>query len=415
VPDFKKMFGRRPMRKRVADPSLPDQWHRIEAVMPQMAIYLDHNASSPLLPEARAALLAGLELHGNPSSVHSHGRALHELIERGRDAVAQLAGAERQQVVFTGSATEAIHQAIVGGVRALRLDGVVVSAGEHPAVLKAAELSGAPVTILPLDSVGRVSLAALKERLATAEATGATLLVAIQAVNNETGVCQDLVALGALVGPTRHYLFVDAVQALGKLPMAFAASAADMMAISGHKIGAPIGVGALLMKAHCDEVRLLQGGGHEQGRRAGTQSAALIAGFGAAAAAFPAHYGAARLDALLEQLETGLRDTAPDVVIFGAAATRVGNVVNFAVPGLKASVAMMGLDLLGLSVSSGSACSSGKVGPSHVLAAMGVSPELAECALRVSLGWSSTGTDVTALLEGLGEVLGRQRRQGKAA
>jgi len=383
--------------------------------MPQTAIYLDHNASSPLLPEARSALLAGLELVGNPSSVHGHGRALHELIERGRDAVAQLAGAERQQVVFTGSATEAIHQAIVGGVRALRLDGVVVSAGEHPAVLKAAELSGAPVTTLPLDAAGRVSLGALSEQLAAADTTGTTLLVAIQAVNNETGVCQDLVALAALVGPTRHYLFIDAVQAFGKLPMEFASNAADMMAISGHKIGAPVGVGALLMKAPCVEVRLLQGGGHEQGRRAGTQSAALIAAFGAAAAAFPAHYAAERQRGLLAQLEASLHEMAPDIVIFGAGATRVGNVVNFAVPGLRASVAMMGLDLLGLSVSSGSACSSGKVGPSHVLEAMGVSPELAECALRVSLGWSSTGTDVTAFLSGFGVVLGRQRRQVKAA
>ena len=383
--------------------------------MPQMAIYLDHNASSPLLPEARAALLAGLELEGNPSSVHSHGRALHELVERGRDAVAHLAGAERQQVVFTGSATEAIHQAIVGGVRALRLDGVVVSAGEHPAVLKAAEGCGVPVTTLPLDAEGRIGREALAARLAAAEARQETLLVAIQAVNNETGVCQDLIGFGALVGPTRHYLFIDAVQAFGKLPMEFAASAADMMAISGHKIGAPVGVGALLMKAPCDEVRLLQGGGHEQGRRASTQSAPLIAAFGAAAAAFPARYDARRQEALLRQLEAGLRDIAPEAVIFGAGASRVGNVVNFAVPGLRASVAMMGLDLLGLSVSSGSACSSGKVGPSHVLAAMGVSPELAECALRVSLGWSSTGTDVTAFLSGFGAVLGRQRRQRKAA
>jgi len=271
------------------------------------------------------------------------------------------------------------------------------------------------VTTLPLDAAGRVSLGALSEQLAAADTTGTTLLVAIQAVNNETGVCQDLVALAALVGPTRHYLFIDAVQAFGKLPMEFASNAADMMAISGHKIGAPVGVGALLMKAPCDEVRLLQGGGHEQGRRAGTQSAALIAAFGAAAATFPAHYAAERQRGLLARLEASLHEMAPDIVIFGASATRVGNVVNFAVPGLRASVAMMGLDLLGLSVSSGSACSSGKVGPSHVLEAMGVSPELAECALRVSLGWSSTGTDVTAFLSGFGVVLGRQRRQVKAA
>ena len=379
-------------------------------------VYLDHNASAPLLPEARAALLAALELTGNPSSVHAHGRALRNLIEEGRDRVAALAGADRQQVVFTGSATEAITQAIVGSVRALGIDGVVISAGEHAAVSKAAELAGVPVTLIGLDDNGVIRLNDLSDRVKQAEAIGERLLVAVHLVNNETGVVQPLQAVEALVGPTPHYLFVDAVQAFGKLPLEFESRPTDMMAISGHKVGGPVGVGALLVKAHADGVRLIPGGGQEQNRRGGTESAALIAAFGAAAEAFPRQYDAAKVSRLVGDIEAGVRAIAPDAVVFGGNAERLGNVVNFAAPGLKASVAMMGLDLMGLSVSSGSACSSGKVSRSHVLDAMGVSPELSECALRVSLGWSSTADDVTAFLNGVAEVLGRhQRRQGRAA
>ena len=371
--------------------------------MTRQAIYLDHNASSPLLPEARAAQIAALDLCGNPSSVHGHGRALRNLIETGRDQVANLAGADRQQVVFTGSATEAITQAIVGSARTLGLDAIVISAGEHAAVSKAAEISGVPVD----------EIAAM---VAAADAAGQRLLVAIHAVNNETGVVQPIGRAEALVGPTPHYLFVDAVQALGKLPLDFQARATDMMAISAHKIGGPVGIGALLVKGHADVVRLIPGGGQEQGRRGGTESAALIAGFGAAASAFASRYDFGGVFDLVGRASDGVRQLAPNAVIFGEQAERIGNVIDFAVPGLKSSVAMMGLDLLGLSVSSGSACSSGKVGPSHVLKAMGVSPDLLECALRVSLGWSSTLEDVTAFLAGFSDVLGRHlSRQGRAA
>jgi cysteine desulfurase len=186
--------------------------------------------------------------------------------------------------------------------------------------------------------------------------------------------------------------------------------------VSGHKIGAPAGIGALLMKGHADQVRLIPGGGQETGRRGGTESAALISAFGAAAAAFPTRFYDANVSELVRIAEDGMRLIAPDLVVFGEKADRIGNVTNFAVPGVKNSVAMMGLDLLGLSVSSGSACSSGKVGPSHVLAAMGVAPELSECAMRVSFGWNSTVADVEAYLKGFGEVVGRHRaRHGVAA
>ncbi|HEY8577025.1 MAG TPA: aminotransferase class V-fold PLP-dependent enzyme [Devosia sp.] len=379
--------------------------------MTKAAIYLDHNASAPLLPEARAALLAALELTGNPSSVHGHGRALRNLIETARDQVAALAGAERKQVVFTGSATEAITQAVVGGAKTFAANAVVVSAGEHAAVTKAAEATGLPVLTVGLLQDGSIDLEQLARIVAEAEGN---LLVALHWVNNETGVVQDMGRINALVGPTRHTLFIDAVQAFGKLPLDFAASAPDMMAVSGHKIGAPAGVGALLLKSHADAVRLIPGGGQEQGRRGGTEAAALVAAFGAAAAAFAAHYQAADPARLIARLEAELGSMIPAAVIFGE--RRLGNVTNFAVPGIGNAAAMMGLDLLGLSVSSGSACSSGKVGASHVLAAMGVSPELAGCALRVSLGWNSTEDDVDAFLDGYQSVLERQRaRQGQAA
>jgi len=395
--------------------AFPDRWMSWKQMMRQ-AVYLDHNASSPLLPEARSALLAALELTGNPSSVHGHGRALRNTIENARDQIAALSGADRQQVVFTGSATEAITQAVVGAVKALGIDSVVISAGEHAAVSRAAEMAGVPVSLIGLDSNGVIRMDELAAHLGEADVAGEKLLVAVHAVNNETGVVQPIRQIEALVGPTRHYLFVDAVQAFGKLPLDFASRPTDMVAVSAHKIGGPVGVGALLVKAHADTVRLIPGGGQEQNRRGGTESAALIAGFGAAAAAFPERFGAAGVGKLTGQVEAGILAIDPAATIFGEGAERLGNVVNFAAPGLKASAAMMGLDLLGLSVSSGSACSSGKVGPSHVLKAMGVSPELSECALRVSLGWSSTPDDVTAFLSGFAEVLGRhQRRQGKAA
>ena len=392
------------------------RWRARNVRMSAGGIYLDHNGSAPLLPEAREAIVRALELTGNPSSVHAHGRALRALIDAARGQVAALAGATREQVVFTGSATEAITQAIVGGARALDVQGIVVSAGEHAAVLKAAEATGLPVTRVGLDAHGVIRVDEIAAALAQADKAGGRLLVAVHLVNNETGVIQPLDRIEVLVGTSPHYLFVDAVQALGKLELDFAGRAPDMMAVSAHKIGGPQGVGALLMKGHADQVRLIPGGGQEAGRRGGTEAAALIAGFGAAAAAFPARYAAADPDHILERAVEGLYALAPNAVIFGESADRIGNTLDFAVPGLRNAVAMMGLDLKGISVSSGSACSSGKVGPSHVLAAMGVTPGLAECALRVSVGWNTTKADIEAFLEGLTEVLTRHRdRRANAA
>lgn len=383
--------------------------------MTRQSIYLDHNASAPLLPEARAAHIGALDLVGNPSSVHAQGRALRAVIDKARAQVARLAGAERDQVVFTGSATEAITQAIVGGAKAFNVDALVVSEGEHAAVLKAAEATGLPVKKIGLDADGVIKVEEIAAALAAADLVGMRVLVAVHLVNNETGVIQPVDRIEVLVGPSPHYLFVDAVQGFGKVGLEFSSRAPDMMAVSGHKIGASAGIGALLMKGHADQVRLIPGGGQESGRRGGTESGAAIAGFGAAAEVFAERFYAANVSELVRTAEDGMRLIAPDLVVFGENADRIGNVTNFAVPGLKNAVAMMGLDLLGLAVSSGSACSSGKVGPSHVLAAMGVPAELSECAMRVSFGWSSTIEDVEAYLRGFGEVVGRHKSRRVAA
>lgn len=383
--------------------------------MPRQTIYLDHNASAPLLPEARAAHIAALDLTGNPSSVHAQGRALRAVVDKARTEVAKLAGAERDQVVFTGSATEAISQAIIGGARAFKADAIVVSEGEHTAVLRAADATGLPVKRVGLDADGLIKVEQIAGAIADADRVGMRILVAVHLINNETGVMQPVDRIETLVGPSPHFLFVDAVQAFGKMVLEFASRPPDLMAISSHKIGGGTGAAALLMKGHADQVRLIPGGGQESGRRGGTENAPAIAGFGAATVAFPDRFYRADVGTLVRAAEDGMRSMCPELVIFGESADRIGNVSNFAVPGVRNSVAMMGLDLAGISVSSGSACSSGKVGTSHVLAAMGVRNDLSECALRISFGWSSTMADVEAYLKAFGEVVGRHKARRVAA
>ena len=380
-----------------------------------MSAYLDHNASAPLLPRAREAMMDVLAMTGNPSSVHGPGRALRAVIDDARDKVAKAAGAEAKQVVFTGSATEAITQAIVGGVKAFGIGRVLVCATDHAAALKAAEVCGVSVRVIGVDGDGLIDLEALARHIETASSAGEKLLVAVAWVNNETGTVQPRGRIEALVGPTPHILVIDAVQAFGKRDLDFAASATDMVAISAHKIGGPAGVGALLVKGHADTVRLVPGGGQEQGRRGGTESAALIAGFGAACEAFSGAFDAGRVAELAQTFEERLLALAPHAAIFSRGAERIGTTVNFAVPGIRNTVAMMSLDLAGISVSSGSACSSGKVGRSHVLSAMGVAPELSECGLRASFGWSSGPEDIDAFFAAFETVLSRHRRDGAAA
>lgn len=375
--------------------------------------YLDHNASAPLLPAAREAMSRVFEMTGNPSSVHAEGRALREVVEEAREEVARAAGTVTEGVVFTGTATEALTQAIVGGVDAGLAEAIVVGAGEHQAVLRAAEAARAPVETVGLTSDGEIDLRALEAIVA--RAGDKRLLIGLHLVNNETGVVQPLSAVEELLAETPHVLVVDAVQGFGRLELGFDAGRADMVAISAHKIGGPTGIGALLMKPACDGVRLIPGGGQQQGRRGGTESAALGAGFGAAARAAGTAFDLDRLRPLGDAIEAVIAERVPEAVVFGAGARRLGTTVDFAIPGVSNATSMIGFDLAGVALSAGSACSSGKVARSHVLAAMGVEDSLADCALRVSVGWSSSAADVERFTAALDAVITQHAAAGSAA
>lgn len=366
--------------------------------------YLDHHASAPLLDVAKEAMIAAMGMVGNASSVHAEGRKLRALIEQARKDVGFACGAEAKTVVFTGSATEAITQAIVGAVRKFELDLVIVNHGEHRAVIAAAEMSGARVEYCPLDGSGRLDVDRLKAFLAAATAAELKALVAIHHVNGETGVVQDIGAIGAAVGASPHYMFVDGVQALGKAPIDFAASAIDMMALSGHKIGGPQGVGALVMKPHCDDVKIIPGGGQELGRRGGTEACALIAGFGAAAKVFPALAQQVIQNGLIARFEEGLLEISPDAHIFAQEAERIGTVSAFALPHVESAVGLMRTDLAGVAISSGSACSSGKVARSTLADALDAPEWAKKGMLRLSVGWNSTTQDIDRALEELRRI-----------
>jgi cysteine desulfurase len=356
------------------------------------SLYLDHNATAPLRPEAMAAVNAALALTGNASSVHGFGRAARRLIEEARQSVAAFAGAAPAGVVFTSGGTEANNLALSGHGGA----GILVSAGEHPSVLNAAP-QAQRLALLP---DGRLDLAALATALKAAQSTAqAPILVSVMWANNETGVLQPVREIAEIIHRHAALFHCDAVQAAGKLPLAMAETGIDFMSLSAHKIGGPQGVGALVLAPGREVAALLRGGGQERSYRAGTENLPGIAGFGAAAraakAALPRQQELAQLR---DRLETGLRGLAPEVRIFGAEAPRLANTSCFGVPALKAETQVMALDLAGVAVSAGSACSSGKVEPSHVLEAMGVSAAEAATAIRVSFGWDSRAADVDEFL-----------------
>ena len=358
-------------------------------------IYLDWNATAPLRPDAREAMLAALAAVGNPSSVHAEGRAARRLIEEAREKVAALVGAEPRNVVFTSGGTEANVLALSPSPRIRKL---LVSAVEHPSVLAGGRFPAGAVERVPVTADGRIDLAALRGRLA-ASAEG--VMVSLMLANNETGVVQPVSEAAALVHAAGGLLHVDAVQAAGRIPCDVNALGADLVTVSGHKLGAPKGIGALIRRDAALDLAdpLIRGGGQERGQRAGTENVAGIAGFGAAAAALAGLSAAgARMAKLRSQLEGGLAAASPEVVVFGAGAERLPNTTLFATAGIKAETAIIALDLAGVAVSSGAACSSGKVQPSHVLAAMGVSPELAQGAIRVSLGPSTAESEVDGFI-----------------
>jgi len=363
--------------------------------------YFDWNATAPLRAEARAAMEAALPVAATPSSVHAEGRAARAIVEKARAQVAALAGADAKAVTFTSGATEsnmlALTPALHGGGRTAPRDRLFVSAIEHASVLGGGRFPADRVEQLAVTGEGVVDLAALARAIAASERP----LVSVMHANNETGVIQPIREIAAIVHAAGSLLHVDAAQSAGRIDCDIETLGADLLTISAHKLGGPQGAGALVRRGdiHIAEP-LMKGGAQERNQRAGTENVAAIAGFGAACAAAQEARAAdaTRMAALRDRLEAEILALSPGAVIFGRSVARLPNTTLVAVPGTKAETAVIAFDLNGIALSSGSACSSGKVQASHVLAAMGVEPALARGALRLSLGWLTMEADLQCLL-----------------
>lgn len=364
-------------------------------------VYMDHNATTAVRPEARDAVALALALTGNPSSVHGSGRTARRLVEDARDAVAALVGAEPAWVVFTSGGTEANNLAL----RVLpKRAPILCSAVEHASVLSVMD----GIVEIPVDGDGVVDLGAL-EALLAGEDTPA--LVSVMLANNETGVLQPVADVAALAHEHGALIHCDAVQAAGKMAIDFRTLGCDLMSLSAHKIGGPSGVGALVVTSGVEGdlalIPMLRGGGQERGRRAGTENVPGIAGFGAAArAAREGLTDFARLGRWRERIENRLRQHA-DSRVYGFGAPRLANTSCLTMPGVEAETQVIQFDLAGVAVSAGAACSSGKVEPSRVLAAMGVDANEAATAIRVSLGWNTTEDDADKFVEAWIQVYGQ--------
>jgi cysteine desulfurase len=367
----------------------------------QTRIYLDHNATAPLHPAAREAMCAAFDLCGNASSVHAEGRTARTIIEAARAEVAAFAGVASKNIVFTSGGTEALNLALTPSIETpderKPFDLLVASAGEHQAVLAGHRFAPAQFELAGLTPRGVLDIEALGATLARASVAGHRVMLAVQAANNETGVIQSVAAAAEMVHAAGGFLVCDAVQAAGRIDCDIESLGADAIVFSAHKFGGPKGTGALCIRSDSYHIRdvLLRGGGQERGRRAGTENVAGIAGMAAALAAAKAwlREQAAVLSGWRDDLEAEISRVAPGAVFFGANTERLPNTSCFAVPGIEAQVLLIALDMEGFAVSSGSACSSGKVKPSHVLQAMGVMPDVARGAIRVSLGWNSRCED----------------------
>ena len=378
-----------------------------------MPIYFDHNATTPLDLRALEAMQPYLTgPYGNPSSVHRYGRAARDAVEAARLQVAALAGAQPAEVVWTSGGTESNNLALQGAAAvAARPSRILYSSTEHPSVLETAESLGRrgwQVETIAIDGQGLVDWRAFEAQLAR----GPLCIAALMVANNETGVIQDVPRAAALVHAARALLLADAVQAAGKLALDFGASGADLMSLSSHKLYGPKGVGALLVKAGVELAPLLHGGGQERGLRGGTENVAAIVGFGAAAELAQQELQArdAHLLTLRERLSAGLH-ALPGVSIFGERSPRLSNTVQFGLKGWEGEALLMALDRKGIAVSSGSACSSGKGEPSHVLLGMGLPRDVAYGAIRVSLGQGNSAAEVDRFLL----VLGQLRAEALAA
>jgi cysteine desulfurase len=366
-------------------------------------LYFDYNATAPLLTAARSAMVDAMDLPGNPSSVHAEGRKARAVIGQAREAVARLCDIPAAQVVFCSGATEAANHVLTPDFRmgrsAVRVSRLFVSAVEHPAMLAGGRFSADEITVLPVDRDGRLDLEALASALAAHDQASGQAMLGLQLANNETGVIQPVRQAANIVRAHHGLMVVDAVQGAGRIPLSLEELGADFLILSGHKIGGPKGIGALVSAGEIlMPAPLLRGGGQEKGHRGGTENLVSIAGFGAAAdAALKGLADIGRIAALRDALEAGLRDQAPDVILHGVAVDRLANTSFFSLPGLKAETAQIAFDMEGVAVSAGAACSSGKIGASHVLTAMGADADLG--AIRVSLGSAHTEKDIERFLE----------------
>ncbi|PWE78947.1 cysteine desulfurase [Bradyrhizobium sp. SUTN9-2] len=363
-------------------------------------VYLDWNATTPLRPEARAAMVAAFDLVGNPSSVHAEGREARRLVEEARATLAAAVGAQPRNIIFTSAGTEANALALSPGLRGpsgAPVERLLVSAVEHASVLAGGRFPADKIGLIQVTRSGLVDLDHLKALLKG----GPPALVSIMVANNETGALQPVTEAARIVHEAVGLLHVDAIQALGKMPFDINTVGADLATFSAHKIGGPKGVGALVMSEGIGGLEpVLRGGGQELNRRAGTENVVGIAAFGAAvkAALQALPEDVKHMASLRDRLENGLREV-PGTTVFAKDVARLPNTVLFTALGLKAETAVIGFDLEGIAVSSGSACSSGKVQPSHVLSAMGYDPAVSQGAVRLSLGWSTEPADINRALE----------------
>jgi cysteine desulfurase len=357
--------------------------------MTRRETYLDWNATAPLRPEAGVAVAAALGRVGNASSVHRWGRAARQNVERAREAVAALIGASPDGVIFVSGGTEANHLALIGSGR----ERILVSAVEHSSVLEAVPHAER----VAVDGNGIVDLARVDRQLA---ADPRPAIVSVMLANNETGIIQPVAEIAAFVHAHGALFHCDAIQGAGKLPLATARIGADLVSLSAHKFGGPPGIGALVVTGPAEPAAMIRGGRQERGRRAGSENLPGIAGFAAAAeAAIAGIADYERVRHLRDTLEAAATAAVPGATVIGASVERLPNTTALALPSVAAQTQVIALDLAGVMVSAGAACSSGKVGPSHVLAAMGVPPEIAATTIRISLGWSTTEADIAHFLD----------------
>lgn len=377
-------------------------------------IYLDYNATAPLRPEVSDAMAAAFAIYGNPSSVHAEGREARALIEAARTKVAALAGARPAEVIFTSGGSEA--NALALAAQPGDAWHCYMSAVEHPSVLAGGRFYRESTTRVPVTGDGVIDLDALVRELKKHHLGGWRPFVSLMAANNETGAIQPVAAAAEIVHAAGGLLHTDAVQVAGRLALNFTALGADMMSLSAHKLGGPKGVGALILRQGVAVEPLIKGGGQERRHRAGTENVAGIVGFGVAAELALADLDkASDLAKLRDGLEAKALEIVPDAMVLSGRVQRLPNTSCIAVPGTKAETLVIGLDLAGVAVSAGSACSSGKVESSHVLSAMGVPPELAEGAIRVSLGFGSESADIERFLGVWSELIRRMRERQQAA